>query len=362
MSAVLTVDVQVEGIHFRRGWLEPRDIGWRAVASSASDLAAMAARPACMLVSLTLDGGSTRGEFQGMERGILAAARAHGLRLIGGNLSAGPLAISVTAVGEARATEALTRAGARPGDEIWVTGEPGLARLGLLALERGPRGPRPKGIARVPGLPPGQGKDPGGPGDRRPMAPAAMIDLSDGLALDLRRVLEESSRKRRYALGAVLEEEALASPRVARLARALAEPPAATALRGGEDYELLFTARPARRDRLAEAFRRRFGLRIARIGTSGAAADSSSTRATERRGRSRRRDGSTGEGESHGSVRPFPVPSRTRTRTRSEFLRSTPDASGGHRSVGACAARRPRTESPWTPWRAALVAAYMTTG
>jgi thiamine-monophosphate kinase len=267
MSAVLTVDVQVEGIHFRRGWLEPRDIGWRAVASSASDLAAMAARPACVLVSLTLDGGSTRGEFQGIERGILAAARAHGLRLIGGNLSAGPLAISVTAVGEARATEALTRAGARPGDEIWVTGEPGLARLGLLALERGPRGPRPKGISRALQA------------FRRPRAriqealeiagrwrPGAMIDLSDGLALDLRRVLEESSRKRRHALGALLEEEALASPTVARLARALGEPPAATALRGGEDYELLFTARPARRDKLVEAFRRRFGLRIASIG------------------------------------------------------------------------------------------------
>ena len=265
MSAVLTVDAQVEGVHFRREWISARDLGWRAVASSASDLAAMGARPACILVSLTLeDGGSDLEEIQ---EGIFESARAHGLRLIGGNLSAGPLTVAVTAIGEARPGDAVTRGGAREGDEIWVTGEPGLARLGLLLLRSG-ESRRPAGAARALRA------------FRRPKArlaealeiasrwkPRAMIDLSDGIALDLRRVLDESSRDRKEPLGAVLDEEALASPAVARLSRALGEDPAGSALRGGEDYELLFTAPPSGRGSRVAAFEKRFGIPITRIGT-----------------------------------------------------------------------------------------------
>jgi len=94
-----------------------------------------------------------------------------------------------------------------------------------------------------------------------------MIDLSDGIALDLRRVLEESSRGRKRPLGAVLDEEALAFRGMARLARALGEGAAETALRGGEDYELLFTAPPSERGSRAAAFEKRFGIPITRIGT-----------------------------------------------------------------------------------------------
>ena len=266
MSAVLTVDVQVEGVHFRREWISARDLGWRAVASSASDLAAMGARPACILVSLTLENSGA--DLEAIQEGILESARAHGLRLIGGNLSAGPLTVSVTAIGETRPADALTRGGAREGDEIWVTGEPGLARLGLRLLERGARARLPAGAARALRA------------FRRPRArleeaieiasrwrPRAMIDLSDGIALDLRRVLEESSRGRKRPLGAALDEEALASPAVARLARALGEDPVETALRGGEDYELLFTAPPRREGARAAAFEKRFGIPITRIGT-----------------------------------------------------------------------------------------------
>ncbi|MBI4601184.1 MAG: thiamine-phosphate kinase [Planctomycetes bacterium] len=250
-SVVLTVDAQVEGVHFRREWSTWREIGERAVAASLSDLAAMAARPVAVLASLVLEPGMPARSFREIQRGIHAAARRYGARVLGGNLSSGPVSLTITAIGEGKAEALVRRSGAAPGDEIWVTGTPGLARLGLLALERG----LGRGLGR-------------GAGARdlreamraflrprarlaealeivRELRPTAMIDLSDGLAADLRHVLEESSRARGRSLGAVLEERAVHGlPRLVGLARRLGEEPLAAALRGGEDYELLFTTAP----------------------------------------------------------------------------------------------------------------------
>lgn len=275
-GAVLTVDAQIEGTHFRRSWLTLREVGRRAASASLSDLAAMAARPTCLLVSLVLPKGTPERDFRAVYQGIHEAARAHGARIVGGNLSSGPFGIHITALGEADPARILLRSGAAPGEEIWVTGAPGLARLGLLALGRGIRrrgGTRGRGVASA--------LDDAIRAYRRPEArvrealeiarswqPSAMIDLSDGLAVDLRRLLAASSRRARRRLGAEVDEAALLHlPGLVPAARILGEPPARAALQGGEDYEILFTAPPrggaAGR---ALAFQRRLGVPLARVG------------------------------------------------------------------------------------------------
>jgi thiamine-monophosphate kinase len=276
-AAVLTVDAQVEGTHFLRSWLTLREIGRRAASASLSDLAAMAARPACVLVSLVLEKGTPERDFRALFGGIREAAAAHGARIAGGNLSAGRLAIHITAIGEADPGQVLLRSGAAPGEEIWVTGTPGLARLGLLALRRGSGsrgGRRSAGAAGTP-------VEAAIRAFRRPEArvrealeiarswrPSAMIDLSDGLAVDLRRVLEASSGRARRTLGAEIDEAALLHlPGLLLAARSLGEAPAGAALRGGEDYEILFTAPPrGGATGKALAFQRKLGLPLTRVG------------------------------------------------------------------------------------------------
>lgn len=275
-SVVLTVDAQVEGVHFRREWLSPGEIGARAVTASVSDLAAMAARPVAILVSLCAEVDIAEAEFRALHLGIRRAARAYGTRIVGGNLSAGPLSLTITAIGEGKEEHLLRRSGAREGDEVWVTGSPGLARLGLLALQ-GKAAASRSGIAE-------KARGPIAPAlraFRRPTAriceamhlgkrwaPTAMIDVSDGLAQDLRHVLSESSRGKGSPLGAAVEEARLEGlgnlPRIAAL---LGEGSARTALEGGEDYELLFTVPPRRnRETQARAFKKAFGIGLTRIG------------------------------------------------------------------------------------------------
>jgi thiamine-monophosphate kinase len=271
-AAVLTVDTQVEGVHFRKDWLTPREIGSRAVAASLSDLAAMAARPACILASLVLDPRFPEADFRHLYRGIRAAALRHGAPVAGGNLSSGPFSVTITAVGEGDPRRLLRRSGARPGDEIWVTGTPGLARLGLARLEasRARRRPAERGAAAA------SLRAFLAPRPRIAEAlhiasvwrPGAMIDLSDGLASDLQRLLEASSAALGQRLGAEIEEVLfLGMTPLVHAARALGVEPVAAALAGGEDYELLFTARPRRdADLLAARFRKAFRLPIVRVG------------------------------------------------------------------------------------------------
>jgi thiamine-monophosphate kinase len=269
-AAVLTVDAQVEGVHFRPGWLTPGEIGARAVSVSASDLAAMAARPAGVLLDITLPRGRPESFFRALYRGALAEARRLGLAVLGGNISAGPLQVSVTSIGAARPASALRRAGARPGDGIYVTGWPGRAAIGRSLLAR-------RGRARA--------RTAGAAGKRclrafvaprariaealeiaRAIRPRSMVDLSDGLTQDLAHILERSSGR----TGAILDEWAIVDligdGGVAALCWKSRIDPLAAALAGGEDYELLFTAPPGRAERGAPAFRRRFGIPLTRIG------------------------------------------------------------------------------------------------
>lgn len=260
-AAVLTVDAQVEGTHFLAGWLTPRELGRRAVHAAASDLAAMAAAPVGILVALVLPDTLQERAFRALHRGIHAAATDLGLRVLGGNISSGPLSITVTAVGSGPPGRLCHRSGARPGDAILVTGSPGLASLGLESLLAAARAPRSRRGNRSRG---------GGKGHRAEVAarrawrlpsarirealalrerlrPTSLIDISDGLATDLTHLLEESRSRKARGPGARLDAAALLRlPGLLEAARALGSDPLEAALQGGEAYELLLTAPPPR--------------------------------------------------------------------------------------------------------------------
>lgn len=275
-DVVLTVDAQVEDVHFRRSWMSLRDVGRRAVTASVSDLAAMGARPRLLLVSTVLRSGTPGREFRALHEGIRDAARVYDCTVLGGNLSAGPMALHITAIGEARPGGLLKRSGARVGHDVWVTGTPGLASLGLEGLIRRERG---KTNRRKRGPPPPRV----GPALRAFQKPRArvtealhlaryrsvggVIDVSDGLVSDLGHIVAESSRARRSSLGAELEADALLRlPGLVPASRALGVDALEAALFGGEAYELCFTATPAFGHRAARSFRSKSVTPLTRIG------------------------------------------------------------------------------------------------
>ena len=133
---VLSVDAIVEGIHFDRAFVPPEAIGHRALAVNLSDLAAMGAAPRLALLSMALPAALTIADFDAIAAGFAALAAQHSLHLVGGNLtrSPGPLMIDVTVVGTVKRRQALTRAGARPGDDLYVSGTIGGAAAGLSLL------------------------------------------------------------------------------------------------------------------------------------------------------------------------------------------------------------------------------------
>ena len=134
---VLTVDALVEGIHFDRAFVPPDAIGHRALAVNLSDLAAMGAAPRLALLSLALPPHLPLDDFDGLIAGLTRLAARHRLHVVGGNLtkSPGPLMIDVTVAGTVKRRQAMTRAGARPGDDIYVSGTLGAAAAGLRMLK-----------------------------------------------------------------------------------------------------------------------------------------------------------------------------------------------------------------------------------
>ncbi len=254
MALAVATDMLVAGRHFRPDDA-PQAIGHKALAVNLSDLAAMGAQPRWALLALALPEADERW-LSAFSAGLFALAERHGVELIGGDTTRGPLNLCITILGEVEASQALTRAGARPGDDIWVSGELGAAALGLADLLGSVRlepveqqaclerlhWPQPR-IALGRAL--------------RGLASAA-IDVSDGLLADLGHVLDRSG------VGAELWFEALpAHPAVhARLATPLAQ---RCLLAGGDDYELCFTAPPA----LAAAVQQAAvdaGVTVSRIG------------------------------------------------------------------------------------------------
>jgi thiamine-monophosphate kinase len=236
---LLTVDTLVEGVHFRRRWLSPAALGRRAFAVNASDVAAMGGRPAFALLALEAPGSLPAADLDAVAAGVDAAARRAGARLVGGNLSAGArLAITLALVGVVPG-RLVTRAGARPGDRLWLTGTLGGAGLGV---RRGRLAAVPLRIAA---------------GVLLARVASAMIDVSDGLVQDLGHVCRASG------VGAEIELARLpVAPAVRRALKAGAPRFAAAA---GEDYELLAAVPPAR-ERVLAPLRHRLGCRLTCVG------------------------------------------------------------------------------------------------
>jgi thiamine-monophosphate kinase len=296
---VLSVDALVEGVHFDRAFVPPDAIGHRALAVNLSDLAAMGAAPRLALLSFALPSDLPLADFDGIVTGLARLAARHRIHVAGGNLtrSPGPLMIDITVVGTVKRRQALTRVGARPGDEIYVSGTLGAAAAGLRMLQMKGTTTDSKGATtEVTDTNRGHGTKPSKdplfkespcpplssvpsvvelctqrylyPEPRvrlglllaRNRAASASIDLSDGLADGVHRIAEAGG------VGAVIEADALPIDPAVRLwfeERGL--DPVAEAMTAGDDYELLVTVRPRTGRRLAAA--KRSDVPLTRIGT-----------------------------------------------------------------------------------------------
>jgi thiamine-monophosphate kinase len=229
-----SLDLLIEDVHFRLHTTCARDLGWKAIAVNLSDLAAMGADPVCALVGLGLPAGLRAELLDELFAGFDACAAAYGAQVVGGDMSRAPvLTLSVTVLG--RAERPARRDGAIPGDVVCVTGPLGGSRAGLsllegLALELPERAAlverhvRPRPLVA-------EGRALAGRSH-------AMMDLSDGLATDARRLALASGHAVRIDLDRVPVQAG-----VERVARTLGREPGWFAASGGEDYELV-TALP----------------------------------------------------------------------------------------------------------------------
>ncbi|HVP91518.1 MAG TPA: thiamine-phosphate kinase [Terriglobales bacterium] len=267
---LITHDLLVEDVDFRAALFPPRLLGRKALNVNLSDIAAMGGRPRHVVLGLALPGRTGRAWLDAFLAGFREAARRAGAALVGGDFSAAARTmIAVTVTGEAR--RFVTRRGARPGDRVFVSGTLGDAAMGLRLLgRRGAAGRgRPSGRLLRAFLDPAPRLELGALLARRGLA-SAMIDLSDGLAVDLSHIAEES--------GAGAEVDLAAIPLSKELRRASSRP-LDLALHGGEDFELLFTVRPRNLPRL-RALGKRFpvteigrivpGRRLLAVGPDGA--------------------------------------------------------------------------------------------
>jgi thiamine-monophosphate kinase len=258
MASVVTTDVLVEGIHFDRRFCPPDAIGHKALAVNLSDLAAMGASPRAALLSLVLPGELPAADVDGLLDGLLGLAARHQVTLVGGNItrSPGPLVVDVTAMGTIAPRRVLRRSGARPGDEVYVTGNVGSAAAGLQAFRENAELPvaqaryvRPDPRVRA-GLLLGRNR-----------AATACMDLSDGLADAVGQVAAASG------VGMAIQADALPIlDEVRRWFEQRRADPAIAALAGGDDYELLFTSRPTQRGRLRAVMSLIGDLPVAKIG------------------------------------------------------------------------------------------------
>lgn len=261
---VLTVDGVVDGVHFDRAFVPPDAIGHRALAVNLSDLAAMGATPRLALVAMALPADLPLADFDAMASAIGRTAAAHRLHVVGGNLTRthGPLVIDVTVVGTVKRRQALTRAGARPGDELYVTGSIGAARAGLEILRdgAGSREPATASASAIERYLRPQPRIRAGTLLARNRVASACMDLSDGLADAVRQVAEASG------VGARLDAASLPiDPAAREWFTSRGADPVAAAISGGDDYELLVAVRPRLKRQFA-AVLRQVDVPLTRIG------------------------------------------------------------------------------------------------
>jgi thiamine-monophosphate kinase len=253
MQLAVSSDMLVEGRHFLPT-VAPQRLGHKALAVNLSDLAACGAEPLAFTLALALP-RADEAFIASFAQGLFALADAHGIELAGGDTTAGPLNICITVFGQVPTGQALLRSGAQPGDELWVSGLLGDARLALEVF-RGSRalpGDQFEQVRRAMEQP--QPRVALGLALRGVASSA--IDLSDGLLGDLGHVL------RRSGVGAVVQTDAL--PRSAVLAAQPRVVQLQCLLTGGDDYELLFTA-PAAAHAAVQAAGAAAGVAVTRCG------------------------------------------------------------------------------------------------
>jgi len=253
---VACTDTLVAGVHFPDG-TAPEDVGWKSLAVNLSDLAAMGATPAWALLALTVPDADAR-FIESFAAGFAALARAHDVALIGGDTTQGPLSITVTALGTVPAGEALTRAGARVGDAVFVTGTLGDA-AGALRVSLPPHAGKGAGDGWEPLL--GRLNRP----EPRVAAGLALrgianacIDVSDGLLADLGHTCVASGVRAEVDVDALPLSSSLTATFDTATCSELA-------LAGGDDYELCFTVADAREAEMQAALARQ-GCEATRIG------------------------------------------------------------------------------------------------
>ncbi|BBA32098.1 thiamine-monophosphate kinase [Methylocaldum marinum] len=234
----VTADTLVEGVHFLPD-VDPESLGHKVLAVNLSDLAAMGAEPRWVTLALTLP-HPERAWLQSFARGFFALAERHGVELVGGDTTRGPLTITVQALGLAPREHALRRSGARPGDLVYLTGELGTAGLGLKIRQGSTDIDDPTAVVRLEKPEPRIDA-----GIRLRGLASSCIDVSDGLAADLGHILEASG------VGATIEWDRL--PLTDGISRYIVETGDwRMPLSAGDDYELCFTVPPANRDALEQ--------------------------------------------------------------------------------------------------------------
>ena len=250
-QTAISTDLTIEDVHFSRNWIDLHEVGFRAVMSAISDLAAMAADPFGVLISLALPKKDSKAVFEGLRGGIHEALKKVGASLIGGDLSRspGPIVIDVTVLGEAR--DLVTRTGISSGDEVWVTGvlggSAGAVNIWLdggdpntelrNAFTRPPfRVPEARWLVKNAGI-------------------RTMIDLSDGLLRDAGHLARASGVRIVIESKKVPLHPGLDAGIALRLG-----------MSGGEDYELCLASKEGVLGPLVETFEKQFGLGLTRVG------------------------------------------------------------------------------------------------
>ena len=248
---LVTTDFSLEGVHFRHDWHSPEVVGHRCLTRGLSDIAAMGGEPLAVFLSLALPAKLPQRWVDGFFDGLLSLARTAKVPLAGGDTAQSPDGVlaDIVVLGSIPRGRAILRSGARPGDLLYVTGELGAGAAALDRMLQSGRKVResdyPRHFHPTPRLAVGQFL-------RKHGIASSMIDLSDGLSTDLSHICEESH------VGAELEADAIPRPHIGKTRKVVDQQ---FALHGGDDYELLFPARPGKKIPARIA-----GTRVTRIG------------------------------------------------------------------------------------------------
>lgn len=255
-GVVVSSDLTVEGVHFRKEWVSLRDVGYRGAAAALSDLAAMAAAPVGVLVSMAVGGGEPEEKALEVQDGVRQACEAAGVEVLGGDLSSspGPLMLDVVVLG--RTERPVLRAGGEAGDELWVTGWLGGSAGAVELWTRGMEPPEP--LREAFRRPSPRLREAVWLAARVPLK--ALIDLSDGLGGDAGHLAAASG------VGVILEESSLPIHPALSGSFPRVEERLALALHGGEDYELLLAVPPRVLEPWVAEFRAIFGIPLTRVG------------------------------------------------------------------------------------------------